>query len=631
MGLLSTLRLSRRPTAQQRQKEERRYNELAKAGKPPGTKRLCVILSVVLFVVMGVPVWWRTTSVFRPTLPIQRIESWAESIAARPLRLPVYLEIWIEGVGTADAFDSVQKCAWDIHNRTLEGMGYKTITQKVFPLGIRIVQCGTLDCKTVASAGDFLPGRSEGPCFNISQSTCDNSSDDALLGSIERAGRAVLGSYVLIVRNGQGSSAPKVCMGKYRHAVAHMVDPWSRGALQSLASIAVDLLVHHWGQGSGPNAEKQGGQLPVSPASQVLMSFSLCNANPNDGYWTWDFDRFEETWLRPVLVSIEAVMNVDVESQVLYHTSTDVKTKYVRVQHAHVVKASALPFFVSSEWQLDSGRTVTSRNDRREINRTHTAHLSSVLSPVVLHWVVFIPPSNRRPMRIVDDTTGHASKTNAFKIPSWGGVLIINPSKAVNESAADRQLHHDLEAVHYWEIAAVFVAQLRGLLGLPETPKATDSVQSLPSEVRGFADWEVDVLLRQRAAADVKACADTLVALARVMQKLPNLEMPNFIGAQVVEALTAGESAVKAAAAGDYALAVLSTRRARRLAEEAFTHPSILTQLNFPDQHKVAIYIPLFLPALVAVAAALTSEVTRFLKRRSVSAAWRNAHRSSAG
>lgn len=48
-------------------------------------------------------------------------------------------------------------------------------------------------------------------------------------------------------------------------------------------------------------------------------------------------------------------------------------------------------------------------------------------------------------------------------------------------------------------------------------------------------------------------------------------------------------------------------------AEAAFFHPSILARLSFPAQHKMAVYLPFFLPAMLPVVVGLLREVKRAL------------------
>lgn len=88
------------------------------------------------------------------------------------------------------------------------------------------------------------------------------------------------------------------------------------------------------------------------------------------------------------------------------------------------------------------------------------------------------------------------------------------------------------------------------------------------------------------------------------------------------ESLHAIELALEAAREFNYLVCAENTKRARLLAEEAFSHPSILAQLNFGDQHKMAMYLPLFLPAGMTILLTLASELKRYRKRKHESLKW---------
>lgn len=51
--------------------------------------------------------------------------------------------------------------------------------------------------------------------------------------------------------------------------------------------------------------------------------------------------------------------------------------------------------------------------------------------------------------------------------------------------------------------------------------------------------------------------------------------------------------------------------RASMDSDTAFFHPSIVSLLYFPDEHKYAIYMPLFVPVLVPMVVSLVKEVRR--------------------
>lgn len=52
-------------------------------------------------------------------------------------------------------------------------------------------------------------------------------------------------------------------------------------------------------------------------------------------------------------------------------------------------------------------------------------------------------------------------------------------------------------------------------------------------------------------------------------------------------------------------------------AEAAFSHPSIVSIENFPDEHKLGIYLPLFLPVLVTMILTLLQETRRTFVKKS--------------
>jgi phosphatidylinositol glycan class S len=136
------------------------------------------------------------------------------------------------------------------------------------------------------------------------------------------------------------------------------------------------------------------------------------------------------------------------------------------------------------------------------------------------------------------------------------------------------------------------VAQLRTLFGLPPTvldDSRTDTF-GVPATARGFADWEVDVLLRRRAVMDVHASASTLASLSRLVSSLPNMVIMDEIGDQVTSSLTAAKAAREHAISGAYHATADAARKARGLAEAAFFQPSIMSLLYFPAEHQLAIY-----------------------------------------
>lgn len=91
---------------------------------------------------------------------------------------------------------------------------------------------------------------------------------------------------------------------------------------------------------------------------------------------------------------------------------------------------------------------------------------------------------------------------------------------------------------------------------------------------------------------------------------------------QVSTALQDLESAWQHITAGEYLQAAAAAAAARSAAEAAFLHPAVLAQLNFPESHKLGVYMPLFLPISVPLVQGLVGQMSRYVpRRRSIQAA----------
>jgi GPI-anchor transamidase subunit S len=90
---------------------------------------------------------------------------------------------------------------------------------------------------------------------------------------------------------------------------------------------------------------------------------------------------------------------------------------------------------------------------------------------------------------------------------------------------------------------------------------------------------------------------------------LPNLSIPDIVGNQVIEARQHTAGALASADVGNYEAAMMSARRARTVIEMAASHPAIISQHNYPQQHLIAIYLPLFAPLSLPIIAAVFVEM----------------------
>ena len=263
-------------------------------------------------------------------------------------------------------------------------------------------------------------------------------------------------------------------------------------------------------------------QLPISPAGQMVLSFSLLNSDPKvGGVYDWDFSGFEERFLSPLIEVLAPVVQVAVESQVLLYTRAAVDGTWSREHKSYVVPHDQLPFFVDSEWPIESSGAVTRPKETGEtgVEGYASANLqplyhqqqqqqplqlqqgggvrdpaaAAAVLPHVLHFAVYIPPLDQQPLLLLE-RDGRPSITNSFWIASWGGLAVVNPSveaeaitsplaaaaeppqpiaeaagAAASSEAARTGLlgGRRLSGQEEQQVAGILVAQLHELLGLP--------------------------------------------------------------------------------------------------------------------------------------------------------------------
>lgn len=162
----------------------------------------------------------------------------------------------------------------------------------------------------------------------------------------------------------------------------------------------------------------------------------------------------------------------------------------------------------------------------------------------MLHFVLFVPSANHTPLHILDNEgrslaplfpssqalhlichTGKPSDSNAFILPQWGGIVIVNrPLPHLSSAALKRPFE-------------TFRAQLLALLGVPELPPA-DIKSDHPES---FSDWQLDALIRQRTGENVKDSQETLESIVKLVNQIQNMPVGKDVKGDVQSALDALE------------------------------------------------------------------------------------------
>lgn len=168
----------------------------------------------------------------------------------------------------------------------------------------------------------------------------------------------------------------------------------------------------------------------------------------------------------------------------------------------------------------------------------------------------------------------------SWLIPQWGGVAVV-PDVA------------DLRPA-----MLIFSNQLLSLLGAPETG-------SLPLRLM--------TLIRVRSASLLLKAGDTMGSLARLVLALPSISIPSSVADGVDTALHHLQLACDGLGGRE---GLENARIAEEAAEKAFFEKSMVGQVYFPDEHKIAVYLPLLGPIGVPLVMSVLKEIKAARQRR---------------
>lgn len=99
-------------------------------------------------------------------------------------------------------------------------------------------------------------------------------------------------------------------------------------------------------------------------------------------------------------------------------------------------------------------------------------------------------------------------------------------------------------------------------------------------------DWEVDALLRVRTIEQLTSAKLTLQSLARLLKEIGNIVITDVVGNRIKTALRLVEDSAEELANGDLNRGFQLTKEAFVTAEAAFSDPTLLALLYFPEDQK---------------------------------------------
>lgn len=157
----------------------------------------------------------------------------------------------------------------------------------------------------------------------------------------------------------------------------------------------------------------------------------------------------------------------------------------------------------------------------------------------------------------------HNSKveSHAFLSPSWGGIQILN----AGEEACKKGIYKP----NLREITALFKAQLKRLMGL-----------------KGNTVSDLNELKKAKAIEMIESSRKTLKSLAELLLEISSIVIKDNVAVNIKAALEYADEADELLKKDNVEEALKLARTAFYNAESAFSDPSLLALLYFPDDQK---------------------------------------------
>lgn len=514
--------------------------------------RRAALSFAAIAVLLGLPLWWKTTETYRAALPYGDIAALG--------RLPFQVAVSVSVVFLPGSVPA------DLPRR----LPYGDVREERVPVSSRSDVASRIETAYRGSTA-----REEAA---LGAATAREA--DAALRALQDSPPGSLTVYVLPEASSLLPQGVNVYVGKHRSALVRAGQGLAtlHARLQQLmqvmsftaSSIAAALSDRVPDGQLGPDAWRH-----LKSSLGYEITFSLLNPDPKSHDVDWDIEGAVNHYVQPILDKLNLVANFSVDSQILYYAVLGVTPRFDKESSSFILSAHSLPHVINPvEARLGSS--------------------AASLYPV-LNFLLYVPERSHSPLYI-QDKDGAPVTTNAFHSPRWGGIMIYNVEVPASPQTS-LPLRVDVDMVRVME---VFLAQLRLLFGISREELPPEFLVESPGN-EGLADWELDHLLWAHTLENIATVSTTLTSLAQLLDQISNIVIKDDVASEVYRAVAAAQDAVAELAEGRLRSAFQASKEAVTSSERAFFDPSLLHLLYFPDDQKFAIYIPLFLPMAVPI------------------------------
>ncbi|CCX13587.1 phosphatidylinositol-glycan biosynthesis class S protein [Pyronema domesticum] len=537
--------------------------------------------SVVLL--LGVPLWWCTTSIYRAPLPLNEMQSWANGRACRaefPLLVDVEAPLLPDPEHLLKTVQHALDDANDFSAHHLRLRLSRSQSETSGKDGRSVLHSTQLtspsdghsdEDESVAAILRLTPGES-GSTHSYQLNNSSRVIDLYYSPSYNPSSTASSTSLSIFISN-----TLQEIFAEEQQMISHLLS--SATSAPSPSPSAPGTTNSSNGSNKVNVAEvqrKMSRIMRYSPTYHLTFSLFTASGTPT----SWEIERSIDDYLQPLLDALSGISNFTVDSQVQFYASMspNVVPSWVpdNLEQSENLQQNGQP-----------GKWVLKRDDLSSFINSAEWPLASITSYPTINFIVYVPLEEQTPLYISE------SATNAFLLPQWGGVMVLNPSKPTTHLSKD-----DLKPA-----LDIFAAQLMSLLGAPSHPP------SLPIRL--------DSLTRQRSAELLTSASSTLGSLYRLTKALPSISIPTSVSTSVGSTLSSLNNACRELKRGRFSGpggALEEGRNAASQAEKAFFEKSMVGQVYFPEEHKVAVYLPLMGPVGVPLLMSAVKEIMKLIK-----------------
>ncbi|KAK5993026.1 GPI transamidase component PIG-S-like-like protein [Cladobotryum mycophilum] len=494
--------------------------------KPAAVRqRSYIVLSFWLVVLLlGLPIWWKTTAIYRADLPLDGMLQWSDGKACRPV-FPLQISIQADSLQDQEAQHLLRLTQHALDD--LNDFSGHHLRLQLAPKNAPVPKDG-LD---VALTIRLAPGDASSALLNQQLAVLDITYPPNFVPSINSPSSA-LAAYI--------TNELRATFAEEQSIISYMLSTSSMSSgvrPQGLSADAAEAL-----------SKRTTRSLRYSPTYHLTFSLFTAGGAPN----TWDIEAAVDEYIKPMLDILRPIHNFTIDTQVQLYAIPGVQSQVLSKEHLS-------SFINAAEWPLSPS-----------IGKART-----------VNFVVYVG----------NQTIGldaEAETSQSWMIPQWGTVYLLSlPDTAAHVSTATLK-----------QPMLTFAGHLLSLLGTPQS---------------GSLPLRLSTLARIRSTELLLQASSTLGSLARLTLALPSISIPRSVADGVSKTMYHLEQACTDLGGPE---GLMHAKVAEEEAERAFFEKSMVGQLYFPDEHKIAVYLPLLGPVGVPLVLGLINELKNFVKRR---------------